>query len=46
LRKKLIEHGINEEQFVNIKRRLLFNGYIGSVYGNITLQKKNYRNQT
>lgn len=46
LRKKLIEHGINEEQFVNIKRRLLFNGYVGSVYGNITLQKKNYRNQT
>jgi hypothetical protein len=38
----LLEHGIDEEQFDAIKRRLLFNGYIGSVYGNVTLQKKNY----
>ena len=42
LKIKLIEHGIDEEQFLVIKRRLLFNGYIGSVYGNITLQEKNY----
>lgn len=42
LKSKLMEHGIDEEQFITIKRRLLFNGYIGSVYGNITLQRKYY----
>ena len=42
LKIKLFKYGIDEEQFVTIKRRLLFNGYIGSVYGNITLEKKNY----
>ncbi len=43
LREKLSERGIGDEKFDAIKRRLFFNDYIGIVYGNITLQKKNFR---
>ena len=40
LRKKLKAMGIEEELFNSIKRNLIFKGYIGSVYGNITLEKR------
>ncbi|MHA1885127.1 MAG: hypothetical protein ACW96S_08760 [Promethearchaeota archaeon] len=40
LRRKLKDKGIEEEDFINIKRKLIFSGYIGSVYGNIILETK------
>lgn len=40
LRQKLYKEGIEEEEYNKIKRKLIFNGYIGSVYGNITLEKR------
>jgi hypothetical protein len=42
LRRKLKDKGIGEEEFIKIKRKLIFNGYIGSVYGNIILERKAY----
>ncbi|MBN1682883.1 hypothetical protein JW865_04950 [Candidatus Bathyarchaeota archaeon] len=40
LKLKLVGMGFDEEDFNKIKRKLLFRGYIGLIYGNITLEKK------
>lgn len=40
LKLKLFEMGFNEDDFNKTKRKLLFRGYIGLIYGNITLEKK------
>jgi hypothetical protein len=40
LKLKLFEVGFNEDSYTQTKRKLLFRGYIGSIYGNITLEKK------
>jgi len=40
LKLKLFEMGFNEDSYTQTKRKLLFGGYIGSIYGNITLEKK------
>ncbi len=40
LKSKLFEIGFNDESFTQTKRKLLFRGYIGLIYGNITLEKK------
>jgi hypothetical protein len=42
LRSKLAAQGMDEKEFKQVKKKLLLNGYIGIVYGNITLEKKNY----
>jgi hypothetical protein len=42
---KLLELGFDEARFAAVKRRLIFGGYIGSVYGNLTLEKKDYREE-
>jgi hypothetical protein len=43
LKQRLMVHGFNEERYSAVKRRLLFARYIGSIYGNITLEKRDYR---
>jgi hypothetical protein len=40
LQHELEGEGINAEDFIKIKRKLLFSGVIGIVYGNITIEKK------
>lgn len=40
LKSKLLSMGFNEDTFNQTKRKLLFRGYIGFIYGNITLEKK------
>jgi hypothetical protein len=40
LRFKLEDLGIDQEQFKKIKKKLLYSGVIGIVYGNITLEDK------
>lgn len=42
LQSKLKEKGIENEEFKQLKKKLLYAGYIGIVYGNITLEKKDY----
>ena len=46
LKTSLAALGINEEKYMRIKMKLLFARYIGSIYGNVTLEKKNYRELT
>jgi len=46
LKNRLIDHGFTEERYKAVKMKLLFSRYIGSVYGNITLEKKDYRGIT
>jgi hypothetical protein len=41
LREKLQDHGMTESTYNAVRRKLLFARFIGSVYGNITLEKKN-----
>ena len=43
LKIRLLEHGMTESTFNTIRRKLLFARFIGSVYGNLTLEKKDYR---
>jgi hypothetical protein len=43
LKNRLLELGVNETIYNAIKKRLLFGRVIGSVYGNITLERKDYR---
>jgi hypothetical protein len=43
LKTKLQEHGMAESTFNTVRRKLLFARFIGSVYGNLTLEKKDYR---
>ena len=43
LRLKLEDGGMNQEQFKKIKKKLLYSGVIGVVYGNITLEDKTIR---
>jgi hypothetical protein len=43
IKAKLLELGFDDAKFAVVKRRLLFSGYIGSIYGNLTLEKKDYR---
>jgi len=45
VRPKLLELGFDDARFTAVKRRLLFGGYIGSVYGNLTLERKDYREE-
>lgn len=40
LQSKLKEFEMELEEFKRIKKKLLYGGYIGIVYGNITLEKK------
>lgn len=43
LKERLREEGFSDEKYASVKRKLLFARYIGSVYGNITLEKRDYR---
>ena len=43
LRNKLLGLGMNEAIYNSTKRRLLYGRLIGSVYGNVTLEKKDYK---
>jgi hypothetical protein len=43
LKIKLQEHGMGESTYNAVRRKLLFARFIGSVYGNLTLEKKDYR---
>ncbi|MCX6649561.1 MAG: hypothetical protein NTV61_09295 [Candidatus Bathyarchaeota archaeon] len=45
LREKLQEHGMAESTYNAVRRKLLFARFIGAVYGNLTLEKKDYRPQ-
>jgi hypothetical protein len=38
LRSKLVEQGMDEQEFKTVKKKLLYSGVIGIVYGNITLE--------
>jgi|GEM_PF-2511794 len=40
LRSKLEGLGMGEDEFKKVKKRLLYSGVIGIVYGNITLEDK------
>ncbi len=43
LKARLQERGMAESTYNSVRRKLLFAGFIGSVYGNLTLEKKDYR---
>jgi len=43
LKTRLQEHGMTESTFNVVRHKLLFARFIGSVYGNFTLEKKDYR---
>jgi hypothetical protein len=43
LKGKLKELGMGESLYNTTRRKLLFNRFIGSVYGNLTLEKKDFR---
>ncbi len=43
LKEKMLEHGMSESTYNNVRRKLLFARFIGAVYGNLTLEKKDYR---
>jgi hypothetical protein len=45
LKEKLQEHGMAESTFNAVRRKLLFARFIGAIYGNLTLEKKDYRPQ-
>ena len=45
LKGKLQEHGMGESTYNAVRRKLLFARFIGSIYGNLTLEKKDYRPQ-
>jgi hypothetical protein len=42
LKKRLAEQGVEERDYKIMKRKLLFKGYIGKVYGNIILEKNEF----
>lgn len=39
----LQEHGMAESTYNAVRRKLLFARFIGSIYGNLTLEKKDYK---
>ncbi len=43
LREKLQDHGMAESTYNTVRRKLLFARFIGSVYGNLTLEKLDYK---
>ena len=43
LKGKLQEHGMAESTYNAVRRKLLFARFIGAIYGNLTLEKKDYR---
>jgi hypothetical protein len=43
LRSKLLDQGMDEQEFKTVKKKLLYSGVIGIVYGNITLEDKGLR---
>ena len=43
LKSRLQEHGMAESTYNTVRRKLLFARFIGSVYGNLTLEKKDYK---
>ena len=45
LRSKLENLGLPQNEFKEIKKRLLYSGVIGIVYGNITLEDETLRKQ-
>jgi hypothetical protein len=45
LRGKLENLGVTQDEFKEIKKRLLYSGVIGIVYGNITLEDETLRQQ-
>jgi hypothetical protein len=46
LKALLLSIGFSEEKYSKVKMKLLFARYVGSVYGNVTLENKNYRELT
>ncbi len=42
LKNQLKERGMAESTYNTVRRKLLFARFIGSVYGNLTLEKKDY----
>jgi|APIni6443716594_1056825.scaffolds.fasta_scaffold1913245_1 hypothetical protein len=46
LKERLLSIGFSEEKYGKVKMKLLFARYVGSVYGNVTLENKNYRELT
>ena len=45
LRGRLENLGVTQDEFKEIKKRLLYSGVIGIVYGNITLEDETLRQQ-
>jgi hypothetical protein len=45
LKGKLQEHGMAESTYNAVRHKLLFARFIGAIYGNLTLEKKDYRPQ-
>jgi hypothetical protein len=45
LRGRLENLGVTQDEFKEIKKRLLYSGAIGIVYGNITLEDETLREQ-
>lgn len=43
LKSRLQEHGMSESIYNAVRRKLLFARFIGSIYGNLTLEKKHYK---
>lgn len=43
LRERLQEHGMAESTYNAVRRKLLFARFIGAIYGNLTLERKDYR---
>ncbi len=43
LRERLLDHGMSESTYNAVRRKLLFARFIGAIYGNLTLEKKDYR---
>jgi hypothetical protein len=43
LKALLQEHGMAESTYNAVRRKLLFARFIGSIYGNLTLEKKDYK---
>lgn len=43
LKARLQERGMGESTYNAVRRKLIFARFIGAVYGNLTLEKKDYR---
>lgn len=43
LRETLQDHGMAESTYNAVRRKLLFARFIGAIYGNLTLERQDYR---